>query len=152
VVISTLVLLEVIDVIRKRVTEKEFYAGLGFAARRAIESKAQTKIQEFVNKTTRLAAQGKARIVDPDRGLADYHQETLRLSQPHFGMVDESNQCPVCRRALALRYKFRGLGHYDIQHAINARDCLANELFSFDKAFSQMSTVGGFASLAVHAL
>jgi len=149
VVISNLVLLEVIDVIRKRVTEKESYTGLTPTAKGQIEAKVKSKIQEFIDKTTKLASQGKALLVDPDLALQDYQKETVNISQPHFGEILDSNICPVCRRSLATRYRYKGLGHYDIQHGINARESGATEIYSFDKAFSQLRTLSEFSTLTV---
>lgn len=147
--VSTLVMLEILEVIRKRITEAENYVGLTESAKRGIESKIKGKTREFIDKMTRLVGQGKAMLVDPDESLVDYFKKTLSLFLPYLGDVERFDYCFICRRRTAVRYRYRGLGHFDIQHAINARESSANEIASFDKAFSQLHKISGFDSLKV---
>jgi predicted nucleic acid-binding protein len=147
--VSTLVLLEVIEVIRKRIPENEGYTGLTSTAIKEIKTKIDEKIREFIDKITKLSQQKKAKIVDPDKLLKSYFKETLNLLSPNFGEITEFDYCFVCERNTKMRYKYRGLGHYDLQHAINARDCCAKEIVSADKGFSQLRKISEFDSLKV---
>ncbi len=150
--ISSLILLEIIEVFRKRITENEAYVGLTPQAKQMIRTKAEKKTRELIDKVTKLAQQKKARIVDPDKLLHNYFEETLRLINPNFGEITEFNYCFICNRSTNMRYKYRGLGHYDMQHAINARDCCAKEIVSLDKAFSLLQNIPEFSSLKVTVL
>ena len=150
--ISSLVLLEIIEVFRKRITENEAYVGLTTEAKQKIKTKVEEKTRELIDKVTKLAQQKKARIIDPDKLLHNYFEETLRLINPNFGEIIEFNYCFICNRPTDMRYKYRGLGYYDVQHAINARDCCAKEIVSLDKAFSLLQNIPEFNSLKVTVL
>lgn len=147
--VSTLVLLEIIEVIRKRIPENEVYTGLTSSAVKNIKTKIDEKTREFVDKLTKLSEQKKVKVVDPNKLLDSYFKETLSLLSPNFGEITEFDYCFVCDRNTKMRYKYRGLGHYDLQHAINARDCCAKEIVSVDKGFSQLRNIPEFGSLKV---
>lgn len=150
--ISTLIMLEIIEVIRKRMTENENYIGLTPDVRQRIKTSVDVKTREFIDKVTKLVAQGKAEINNPDEPLSGYLKETLTLFFPNFGEITEFDYCFICERKTSMRYRYRGLGHYDMQHAMNARDCNAKEIVSVDKAFSQLRNIPQFNSLKVTVL
>jgi len=150
VIISTLVILEIIEVIRKRITEKEGYVGLTEPAKRRIRTKIENKTREFIDKMTKLAHTGKAILADPDKSVKDYLQNTLNLCFTCFGDIDHFGYCFICKRQTPMRYRYRGLGYYDLQHAINARECSAEEIMSFDKAFYQLRNIQEFKSLKIN--
>lgn len=150
--ISSLIMLEIIEVIRKRITENESYVGLTADVKQKIKTSIDEKTREFIDKVTKLVAQGKAEIRNPEEPLEGYLKETLALFSPNFGEISEFDYCFICNRKTNMRYRYRGLGHYDMQHAMNAKDCHAKEIVSVDKAFSQLRNIQEFNSLKVTVL
>ena len=61
--VSTLVLLEIIEVIRKRIVENEVYTGLTSSAIQSIKTKIDEKTREFIDKVTKLSKQNKVKVV-----------------------------------------------------------------------------------------
>ena len=150
--VSTLVILEIIGVIRKRITERENFLGLTDDVKAEIKKKIEDKTREFTDKITRLARQGKVLIVNPEKTLDDYLKNTLAVLSPHFGEIWYSDYCFTCRRNIPERYRYQEFGHYDIQHAINARDCSGDEIVSFDRGIAQLQGVQEFDSIRVTVL
>ena len=134
--------MEIIGVIRKRVVEKAIYGELSAQRKEEIRNTAETLSKEFIDKITKLAEQKRILLVNPDRILSSYLEDTIGYLQNYFGSIDESHEQPQM-------FHYKGLGHYDIQHAINARDCSADELISFDKAFSDLRELFGSDFLKV---
>ena len=151
-IVSTLVILEILDVMRKRITEKESYQGESSSTRGQIKSKVDTKTREFMDKITKLAKQGKAAIVDPNKALGEFVTDALKLHSPHFGEIVTQAYCPVCRGSFGPKYKYRGPGHWDIQHALNAKYTSANEIISLDGDFEQLKAIKDFSSLTITVL
>jgi hypothetical protein len=151
-IVSTLVLLELIDVIRKRITQQEQYAGQGPTVTDQIKTRTKQKVLEVVDKMTKLAWQGRVMITDPDVPLKEYVKNTYAIISKDLGDVGESDYCFTCQRSVAKRYKYQGPGHYDVQHAINARDTSADEIVSFDRAFDRFVGLDEFSSLKVTVL
>ncbi len=152
VLVSSLVILEILDVMRKRITEREKFLGINAANRQQIEAKVNAKIREFMDLMTKLAKQGKVSIVDPDIGLRQYLGKTLGVHEPHFGQILKSDICPVCSAVIPSRYRYVGPGLWDIQHAFNARECTAHEIISFDHGFDQLRGIHQFDALKITVL
>jgi predicted nucleic acid-binding protein len=150
--VSTLVILEVMDVMRKRITERENFQGMSATAKQQVEAKADAKIREFMDMLTKLAKQGKVAIVDPDIGLIQYLGKVLGVHQHDFGELLKSDYCPICRAPMSPRYRYKGPGLWDIQHAFNARECTAQEIISFDQGFDQLRGIHQFDALKITVL
>lgn len=144
-IVSTLVILEILDVLRKRVTEKESYQIADGTMKQQIKQKVDERIREFIDKVTKLTTQGKAVIIDPSTPTGEYMTEALKLHSPRFGNIDTQTLCPVCRGPFGPRYRYRGPGHWDVQHALNAKYTSASELVSFDGGFKELRS--DFSSL-----
>ncbi len=141
-VVSTLVLLEVIEVIRKRIVEYASYGELDTKRQQEIREVAEAKCRKFIDDITKLASQKKVLLLNPNRILSSYLEDTLSYLRNYFGRIEDNRDFPP-------KFRYRGLGHYDIQHAINARDCSARELISFDRACSELGKLGGFHTLRI---
>lgn len=148
VIVSTLVLLEVIEVMRKRITQKERYKGLTESLKKQLKNKIDEKIREFIDKTTNLAKQGKILILDPDENVSSYFQKTLNVLSPYFGNIAHTSFCIFCQRTRSFQYLYKGVGHYDIEHAFNAKLCGATEVFAFDYSFEHFSQIPDFNGLS----
>lgn len=145
-------MLEVISVIRCRVVEYEAFKGIDWKSRQTIRAKANKKVDEFITYILGLSGQGKVIIKDPDMKVTDYLEECLKILKSHAGDIATKEFCFVCQRNISQRYKFFGLGHYDIQHAINAKKLSVNELITFDSAFKLLKTIKQFKSIKITVL
>jgi hypothetical protein len=142
-------MLEVISVIRCRVVEYEAFKGIDWKSRQSIRAKANSKVEEFITYILGLSGQGKVIIKDPDISVRDYLEECFKILKTHTGDIATKEFCFVCQRNISQRYKFFGLGHYDIQHAINAKRLSVNELITFDSAFKFLKTIKQFRPMKV---
>lgn len=147
-IVSTLTIMEIVSVIRKRVIEGERHNGLNPEMKLIIQQKIALKLKKFGEKLRDLARQKKVMIVNPDTNLKDYLEEALKILHTHSGDINNTDFCSACRRDLPyMKYKFFGLQHFDIQHAINAKTFSANELVTFDKGFALLNTIPDFKSI-----
>ena len=148
VIISTLCILEVLDVIRKRICEKERYVGLTEQAKSAIIEKINEKSAAFVNYLIQLEQRQQVTFTDPAIILRQYLFDTLRLYKNNCSKNDI-----ICAKPfLEKQYKFHGLGFYDLQHALNAKECHADELVTLDKGFNQLKVLNDFVNLKISVL
>lgn len=152
VIVSSQVILEFLDVIRKRIVQEENYVGLNNAAKTRIKTKIDAITRKFMNMLTLLAHEHKVMIANPNQNLTDYLHLTQKILIQHFGDIGEFSFCFTCNRSTPTRYRYRGMGHYDIQHAINAKDAKADEIVSFDQPFRFLNDIDGFSSLKVTVL
>ncbi len=148
VIVSTLCILEVLDVIRRRICEKEQYAGLNDQAKTALIKKINEKSEAFVNFLIQLEQRQQIKFIDPAIVLSRYLFDTLRLYKNN---CSENNI--ICNNQfMQKQYKFHGLGFYDLQHALNAKECYADEIVTLDKGFNQLKVVKDFANLRINVL
>jgi predicted nucleic acid-binding protein len=148
VIVSTLCILEVLDVMRKRICEKERYAGLNEQAKAAIIEKINQKSAAFVDFLIQLEQKQQIKFTDPAIVLSQYLFDTLRLYKNNC-----STSNIICDRTfIEKQYKFHGLGFYDLQHALNAKECCADEIVSLDKGFNQLRILKDFINLRISVL
>lgn len=152
IIVSTLNILEIVEVIRKRITEKEYFVGLNQTAKSEIKNKIDQKTKDFMKIIMELSAQNKLMLTNPAKSVNEYFEDTFRLFAAYFGNVDKSDFCFICNHNIPDRYRYVGMGHYDLQHALNAKECMADEIATFDKGFSQLNSIGEFSSLKVTVL
>ena len=146
--VSKLVVMEVIDVIRKRIVDKEAFSGdLTHEKTREIKRRVDIKIKDFLNAVKDLENQGKIILVDLDATMRDILTHALKLLEQSFGRIITTSRCNACRRNMDEKYRYRGIGHYDIQHALIAKGSNASVLVSFDKSFRDLSTSTEFKTL-----
>ncbi len=148
VIVSTLCILEVLDVIKKRICEKEKYAGLNDQAKAMIVEKINQKSAAFVNYLIQLEQRQQIKFTDPAIVLSRYLFDTFRLYKNNFS----TNNIICSKQFMEKQYKFHGLGFYDLQHALNAKECFADEIVTLDKGFNQLKVSKDFANLKINVL
>ncbi len=151
-IVPTLVMLEVITVIRCRVIQNQDFKGVDIKTTQKIQAESKKKVDEFIAKILGLSKQGKVIIKDPDMKLEDYLIKSLGILQLHTGKIAIKDFCFVCQQKISQRYKFFALGHYDLQHAINAKELAVNEFITFDRAFELLNSITEFKSINVKVL
>jgi len=138
ILISTLNLLEVIEIIRRRVIESMPFAGVTPEVQQSIKDCVKEKTEFFMQKVIELVRQDKLYLSNPTKSIDDCLTLTLKLLTDNFGTVDTTSHCFICNKKTPERYRYVGVGHYDIQHIIYAKECCADEFITFDKGFLQL--------------
>ena len=134
--ISHLVILEIISIIRKKVVTKMKITG-----NKEIKDK-DNKIllkktiddltREFIDNITKLEYIGKLQIVKTDESLYNVLKREQKILRNKFGEIKKTTKCFVCKSEYH-EYTYRGIDHYDIQHAIIAEYAKANQFITFDR-------------------
>ena len=135
------------EVLRKRITEAERFDGTSEEKEHQIKFKVNQELSSLMDRITKLEKQGKVLMIDPKKSLADFLHETLSTFERVDGNIESFDYCFTCMRNTYVRYKYRSLGHYDIEHAKNAHDCSADEIVSGDKAFRSLNAIPEFSGL-----
>jgi predicted nucleic acid-binding protein len=138
---SSLVLLEIIDVIRRKYPQKFVYKGRDPTIQAEIECKIEDKIKIILDIFSRWESSEMAKFVNPTISVVDYHQKTFSNLRSCYGDVrcDNKNN----------EYYYYGPGNDDVQHALIAKECHANELISFDEGFEKFKTMKDFENLKI---
>jgi predicted nucleic acid-binding protein len=134
--ISQLVILEIISIIRKKVVTKMKITG-----NKEIKDK-DNKIllkktiddltREFIDNITKLEYIGKLQIVKTDESLNNVLKREQKILRNKFGEIKKTTKCFVCKSEYH-EYTYRGIDHYDIQHAIIAEYAKADQFITFDR-------------------
>ena len=156
--------MESIYVLRKRMVGKSSSAGSSANASQR-EALARNYVNKFVKLIDNLSDQEKITIIRPNLSITAHHSTVLNKLKTIFGWVKlslhcanckrrhlvqkHSDKCPVCGGYLtpSSRYKYKGLGHADIEHAYFARYGGASTFYSTDKSFDDLSGDRDFSGL-----
>jgi|GEM_PF-790395 hypothetical protein len=151
--ISHLVILEIISIIRKKVVTKMKITG-----NKEIKDK-DNKIllkktiddltREFIDNITKLEYIGKLQIVKTDESLYNVLKREQKILRNKFGEIKKTTKCFVCKSEYH-EYTYRGIDHYDIQHAIIAEYAKADQFITFDRSYECIKE--DFPSLNIHIL
>jgi len=151
--ISQLVILEIISIIRKKVVTKMKITG-----NKEIKDK-DNKIllkktiddltREFIDNITKLEYIGKLQIVKTDESLYNVLKREQKILRNKFGEIKKTTKCFVCKSEYH-EYTYRGIDHYDIQHAIIAEYAKADQFITFDRSYECIKE--DFPSLNIHIL
>ncbi len=152
ILVSSLVLLECAEVIKKRIAEAENFVGINDQVKTKIENESNSKLGQFMNKITLLAMSNKVLLVDPDWNVKKYFMDAFNIFRSNFGDLKESNYCFRCKRQTSSRYGLIHVGFWDILHALNAQEFSADEIISADKGFNSIGNVGQFNSIQITVL
>jgi hypothetical protein len=139
-VISHLVLLEIINSLRKRMPEKEKFRGrLKDSPQLAssLEKTIENCVKGILDKITRWEGAGKLIIVDVRRPMTDIFKDAFLIHRNTFGRLGDSQQCRICKGSYTTYY-YKGIDHWDIQHALIAREGRATHFDTFDGGFDQI--------------
>ncbi|MGG6459963.1 MAG: hypothetical protein ACM3JQ_00910, partial [Candidatus Eiseniibacteriota bacterium] len=134
-VISDLVILEMINIIRVKSIQKEKFRGkIKNNPHIAIQLKRMVNryIGMFINKITEWVSAGKLLIIKVEISMAKFYKKVRNIQENFFGDILDSYKCKMCD-AHHDSYIFRGIDHYDIQHALIAKIGNVNRFATFDK-------------------
>jgi predicted nucleic acid-binding protein len=151
--ISHLVILEIISIIRKKVVTKMKISGNKDINDK--DSKIQIKetiddlTKQFIDYITRWEAAGKLQIVKIDESLSNVLKREQKILKNKFGEIKKTTKCFVCKSEYH-EYTYRGIDHYDIQHAIIAEYAKADQFITFDRSYECIKD--DFPSLNIHIL
>lgn len=148
-VVSSLVLMEVIEVLRKRIIEREPHDSSATSKGTVLKEKAAKKIDLFLQTIATLDAQGKILVSDPPGTLQLHFQRSLSVYKGTDFRVEDTDFCFACRRGKDKTYRTRMMGQFDIQHALLAKHTGCKEIVSADKAFSTLNTLPEFSGITV---
>ena len=149
VILSKLVIMETIDVIRKRITQYERYTGiLDDTKRDEIKRKINEKISKFISATTEWEHDNKILMSDGTLSYEDFIHDSFLYIFSYWGSIREEWKCGSCKADLTPnRYLYKGLGQYDFQHVRIAKVLNASEFFTTDKAFNELNSSGKFTPM-----
>lgn len=106
------------------------------------------RILKFLDALSALVARDKLIWEDPRRSMEKVFAETLNILKEAFGSFGDAYECKFCNRTLpSPNYYYRGVGQYDIQHAIIAREMKASKLITFDRGFDVLSKHNFFPTI-----
>lgn len=149
-IVSPLIILEIVDVTRKRLVEKERFQGLNPPIKTQINDRINSRIREILKRITILAKERKVMIVDPKVPIGESQNLIYKLVRSNDGEIQSKNRCSSCNQAInPPKYRYRILGHYDIQHALIAKEFSATEIVAFDKAFPQLEKFNEFDGIKI---
>ncbi len=151
ILISTLVFLEIIDKIREIIIESHESNEIVTKRQDIIDETNQT-INTVINKISKLESKGFVRIIDPIKTIADHYYEIYNISSNNYWnlkkgrLLKEDYPGRIISKRLC---GYDGAHHLDINHAINAIELKADELYTFDKGFHQIQKINDFSSLNI---
>jgi predicted nucleic acid-binding protein len=140
---STLAVLEVVDAIRRRVAEGSDYTKDPSLDPTRVKNEIERIIEEFLDGLTALAVQEKIIWADPESEIDEMFQSALSVLLTTFGSLNQTY------RNFKSCYDYHGVGQCDVQHSLIAKAFGADELLTFDRAFSQLGDHPDFAKAIV---
>jgi predicted nucleic acid-binding protein len=136
ILVSHLVLLEVLEVIRKRITQMEQYTSLDDNKKEENKDKIQEKTNNFIEILYRLVQEHRVALVNSQESVDTWFKATYSIFTTSFGDISTYNSGGKGNNPP--RYRYRGVGHYDIQHALTAKEYSARGLYTFDWGFAEL--------------
>jgi len=159
ILVSHLVILEMIEVLRKRIVEKTeindttSYIGWwtnGVEVRGVVPRWRQREIERTVSKITKeataliqhLEGEGLLSIVDSEETIDSYHSKLYDIFRDTFGTIKINDECDRCKTKTYPIYKLRQIGFLDILHGMTASEFAADEIVTFDSLFPRINHLG----------
>jgi hypothetical protein len=153
VLVSQLVILEIISIIRKKAVTKMKITGNkdinDKVSKILLKKTIDDLTREFIDNITKLEYIGKLQIVKIDESLSNVLKREQKILRNKFGEIKKTTKCFVCKSEYH-EYTYRGIDHYDIQHAIIAEYAKANQFITFDRSYECIKE--DFPSLNIHIL
>ena len=161
-VVSYLVIIEVIHVLRQRITEKSKFVGDGRIERDGIIARANALVVEFISIIDTLSKEQKIIIARSGQKIHEHHHTVMKKMVGYFGHVrtvsvcpsckkrwagrESQNNCPSCKSGhrLPSKYQYKALGHADMEHAYLARCSSVPLFYSTDKSFGDLRNDSDF--------
>lgn len=152
-VISLLTLMELGDVIRKRVTQRSnkllLDAMIESRRNEFIKSETKTRIKALINSLTVMEKRGLVIFADfSPLDLKQIMEDVFEFSKDYFGVVRKYYNCGVCRSPHE-SYTYKGLGWIDLMHAFLAVELCVDSLITADKSFSTLTSDSKFNGLNI---
>jgi predicted nucleic acid-binding protein len=139
-IISHLSLLELVNSIRKGVVRKAEYQGK-VNEDAEIEVDLKNKIDHYIRDVmdiiTKWESSGKLRIVDVKTPMTQILIQTQLLLHRMSGIIKDYDTCIVCKNTYH-GYDYKGVDHWDIQHALIAKEANVNTFVTFDRGFNSL--------------
>lgn len=148
-VISMLVLMEMVDVIRKQITSSEPFNGNTDEERKKIKEKVRNKVNEYVGQIVDLAKQNKIKIKDPNTPVDNHFKSSFAILQSLDYKIFDYSTCGVCGQPIPNKYSPKSLGQYDIQHALIAKWNGCSEIVTADRSFKQLEKNPDFKGILI---
>ena len=160
-VVSNLIMLESINVIRKRITEKQLVKDNPDPS--AVEALAEEHVKKCIRLVRRLEQQKKIAFIESTEYVVEQDIVLGKLqtltdyvnSEQYCNVCKEFYQsrdiaCPTCGASIkpTTKYRYSGLGHSDLEHAYLALYGRASVFYTTDKGFKNLATDPDFASIA----
>jgi predicted nucleic acid-binding protein len=153
VLVSQLVILEIISIIRKKAVTKMKISGNKDIndedSKILLKKNIDDLTREFIDNITKLEYIRKLQIVKIDESLSNVLKREQKILRNKFGEIKKTTKCFVCKSEY-YEYTYRGIDHYDIQHAIIAEYAKANQFITFDRSYEYIKE--DFPSLNIHIL
>jgi hypothetical protein len=150
---SHLVILEITSIIRKKIVAKKKINGNisinDKENKQELKSIIDKLTREFIDYITRWEFIGKLQIVKIDESLTNILKKEQKILKNKFGEIRKTTKCFICKSEYH-EYSYRGIDHYDIQHAIIAEYAKADQFITFDRGYEFIKE--DFPSLNIHIL
>lgn len=148
-VASSLTVMEVIDVLRKRIPESYEHPTSDPSMKSAVEGKVDAVTKRFIDIITTYAKQGKLILQDPSILLTEYMSKIVEDRKAIKPIVEMPimDICPKCRSKGPPKYRPKTVGQYDSQHAMNAALLGATKYVTFDQPIKALGSVPRFKNI-----
>ncbi len=147
ILVSYLVLLEVLEVMRKRIAERESYTNFDDDKKKEIKDKVQEKADIFLESISQLAKDRKVAFINSQEPLDKWLKTTYSIFKVSFGDVSTPNYISSGGKKNSPKCHYKGVGHYDIQHALTAKEFFAKDLHTFDQGFAELEDYPDFKGI-----
>jgi predicted nucleic acid-binding protein len=141
---SSLSVMEVVDSIRRRITERAQWVGDPASPRtnvKPVGDEIERVVTQFLDGLTALVLQDKIMWTDPISPMLDVFQDAVDvLLATSGGFGQRFKELKTC-------YFYRGVGQYDVQHALIAKSFGATNFLSFDQGFSELGSLSDFSGI-----
>ena len=155
ILVSSLVLLELGGVVRQRLIDHEN----GNVKNEYISNEERAVKERIVEATTRimdgftaqlsdLATAGKVIVDDPKLDYKSFISNVTNLFLSILSDPDGLTVRPGDQNSKK-SYSIKSAGHWDVQHALIAKQLMADEIVSFDKDFKQLSESREFDGIKI---
>lgn len=137
--ISTLGMMETIDAIRRKMTKNATYKGSASSTdMNWLEIEIDKKVIRFLKGIGALIDQGYLDLTDPIKPMDKVFDEAYKVLLCSFGSI-KNDQGFQQNPAQPTGYYYQGIGQYDVQHAIIAKNAKASSLITFDEGFRDLA-------------
>lgn len=137
-IVSNLILLETIDVLRKRIV-KNSQMGDAPEDHAAIRRKIDAVTEKFLNLICKMSENKQVLMVRPSLHVEEHHARVLTKFRRYFGSVHTVRG--------QNRHRYKGLGHADFEHALLALSYMVPEFYTADNSFEDLKGDSDFSSI-----